>query len=308
VIRRWLLASVLAALLLALTAGGSAAFPRPRQATVSVSGAVATPATYSVRQLDALPQTSFTTTERWWWGSRTHSDQGVSLEYLVNTAEPTLPSVKNPSLRVTVTVSSRWARSVTFALGELDPSFGDHPAYLALAQDGRALPAPELVVPGDVDNARTVFDVNRITVAAQNPTPTTPPAGAVTIEDGPFTRTLSASQLAALPSRTLNGSFLAGTASQNHTEVGRRSQTCSPRRTSDLNTWVAAVGSDGYVATVTPAEAFVGGRPLQISLNEDGQALAQPRLVVDGDVKGGRYVSDVVDPVVGQGVAPHPGW
>jgi hypothetical protein len=43
---------------------------------------------------------------------------------------------------------------------------------------------------------------------------------------------------------------------------------------------VSAVGSDGYVATVTPAEAFVGGRPLQISLNEDGQALAQPRLVV----------------------------
>jgi hypothetical protein len=41
-------------------------------------------------------------------------------------------------------------------------------------------------VPGDVDNARTVFDVNRITVAVQNPTPTTPPVGAVTIEGGPF--------------------------------------------------------------------------------------------------------------------------
>jgi hypothetical protein len=75
-----------------------------------------------------------------------------------------------------------------------------------------------------------------------------------------------------------------------------------------LNTWVAAVGSDGYVATVTPIEAFVGARPLQISLNEDGQALAQPRLVVDGDVKGGRYVSLLVDLVVGQGVPPHPGW
>ena len=113
-------------------------------------------------------------------------------------------------------------------------------------------------MPGDVDNARTVFGVNRITVAVQNPTPTTPPAGAVTIEDGPFTRTLSASQLAALPSRTRNVSFLAGTASQSHTEVG--------------------------------------------------QALAQPRLVVDLNVKGGRYVADVVDLVVGQGVAPHPGW
>ena len=185
----------------------------------------------------------------------------MSLEYLVNTTAPTLPSAKNASLRVTVTVSSRWAGSVTFALGELDPGFGNHPAYLALAQDGRALPAPELVVPGDVDNARTVFGVNRITVAVQNPTPTTPPAGAVTIEDGPFTRTLSASRLAALPSRSLNVSFLAGTASQSHTEVGPTLADVlrAAHIRWDLNTWVAAVGSDGYVATVTPAEAFVGG-------------------------------------------------
>jgi len=76
----------------------------------------------------------------------------------------------------------------------------------------------------------------------------------------------------------------------------------------DLNTWVVAVGSDGYVAVVTPAEAFVGGRPLQVSLNEDGQPLAQPRLVVDGDVKGGRYVSDVVDLVIERVLAAGAPW
>jgi hypothetical protein len=70
-----------------------------------------------------------------------------------------------------------------------------------------------------------------------------------------------------------------------------------------LNTWVAATGDDNYVATVTPAEQFVGGRPLQLSLNEDGAALAQPWLVTDGDVKGGRYVSGVVDIYVGTGPA-----
>jgi hypothetical protein len=47
----------------------------------------------------------------------------------------------------------------------------------------------------------------------------------------------------------------------------------------------------------------VGGRPLQLSLNEDGTSLAQPRLVTDGDVKGGRYVSGVVDIYVGTGLA-----
>ena len=68
-----------------------------------------------------------------------------------------------------------------------------------------------------------------------------------------------------------------------------------------FTTWVAAVGSDGYVATVTSAEAWAGGRPLLISLAEDGTPLAAPRLVTDGDVKGGRYVSGVYDLVVGQG-------
>jgi hypothetical protein len=88
-------------------------------------------------------------------------------------------------LRVTVAVTNARGRSVTFALGELDPSFGNHPAYLALQQDGYELPAPELVVPGDAHPARTLIDVNRITLAVQNPTPTTPSApGAVTIEAG----------------------------------------------------------------------------------------------------------------------------
>jgi hypothetical protein len=46
-----------------------------------------------------------------------------------------------------------------------------------------------------------------------------------------------------------------------------------------------------------------GSRPLQLSLAEDGVVLAQPRLVTDGDIKGGRYVSDVVDIYAGTGPA-----
>jgi hypothetical protein len=34
---------------------------------------------------------------------------------------------------------------------------------------------------------------------------------------------------------------------------------------------------------------------------ENGTALTEPRLVADGDVKGGRYVSGVYDLVAGQG-------
>jgi hypothetical protein len=303
-----LLSIVVAAVFAGASAGGAVAFPGVSQPALTVGGAVATPGSYSLTALQALPQTTFSVTERSWWGSRTYTDTGVPVEDLVNDAQPTEPITKNALLRVTVTVSGLWGRSVTFALGELDQGFGNHAAYLALKQDGHTLPAPALVVPGDLDAARLIAPANRITVGVQNPAPTTPPAGAVTIEDGRFTKTLSAGQLASLPQRSLNVSFLSGAAAQSHTEIGPTLDAVlrAARIRLGLDTWVAAVGDDGYVATVTPAEAWVGGRPLLISLNEDGTPLAQPRLVTDGDVKGGRYVSGVVDLVVGQGLAPLP--
>jgi hypothetical protein len=47
---------------------------------------------------------------------------------------------------------------------------------------------------------------------------------------------------------------------------------------------------------------FALGEQLLVSLNEDGVPQAQPRLVVSGDVKGGRYVSGVDNLVVGGGL------
>ena len=284
-----------------LTAGASVASPRhhhrlhrPHYSGLSVGGAVAAPPTYSLAQLSAMAPTG---------------SPGVSVEDLVNAAQPTLPDAKNALLRVTVTLSNRFGPPVTLALGELDAGFGNHPAYLALERHGHLLPAPELIVPSDANHARTIPFVNRIDVGVQSPTATTPPsAGALTIADGARTRVLTASTLAALPSETLTVSFQAGTSPQQHTEIGPSLATVlrAARVPVDGNTWVAAVGSDGYVAVVTPAEESVGGRPLQMSLNEDGVALDQPRLVVDGDVKGGRYVSGTVDLVVGHGPIPWP--
>ena len=299
---RWFVAAAVAAGCAGLNAAAAAAFPGRHAASVSVGGAAPAPATSSEAQLGAMPQTTFTVTEHEWWRTRTHSDTGVSVEDLVNAAAPTLPAAKNAMLRVTVTVAGAFGRSVTLALGELDLSFGDHPAYLALTQDGHPLDAPELVVPQDRFGLRSVEDVSRITVGVQNPAPTTPPSpGALTIADGTHSHVLTAAQLAALPLETLQVTFQAGTAPQSHTEIGPSLGTVlrAAHVRSGLDTGVAGVGSDAYVAVVTPAEQWVGQPQLQISLNEDGTALAEPRLVVDGDVKGGRYVSDLVDLVVG---------
>lgn len=311
-VRRWFVALALAIALAALSASAASAFPGRRHPSLTVTGTVTAPARYSTQALaTTLPQSSFTVVRQTRRGPRTDTDTGVSLETLVNTAGPVLPATKNALLRVTVTVAGESGRRVTLALGELDPSFGDHAAYLALSVNGHALLAPELVVPQDSGGLRTIPFVSSVTVGVQNPTATTPPSpGALTIEIGSITRVLPAVQLAALPAETLQVSFVAGTAAQSHTEVGPTLDTVlrAAHVLPGLNTWVAALGVDGYVATVTPAEAWVGGRPLLVSLNEDGVPLAEPRLVVDGDLKGGRYVTGVVELVVGNPLRPGFPW
>jgi hypothetical protein len=132
-----------------------------------------------------------------------------------------------------------------------------------------------------------------------------PQNGAVTVKEGDRTVVLSPALLALLPAMTTTVSFIGPGGTQTHTESGPplalvllvAGEFPGP------NTWVAAVGSDDYAATATPFEAFVGGRTLMLSLNEDHVALTQPRLIAGGDVKGGRYVSGVDNLAVGEGPA-----
>ncbi|MFC0454360.1 hypothetical protein [Rhodococcus jostii] len=60
---------------------------------------------------------------------------------------------------------------------------------------------------------------------------------------------------------------------------------------------VRAAASDGYVAVVSFGEFSpdFAATPVLVAYEEDGQPLDQPRLVVPGDRKGGRYVSDLTD-------------
>ena len=310
-LKRWLRACCATAILTtAALAGGTTAYGASAPAAspaaaagVSVGGEVNAPSTYSLAQLRALPQTTLEV-RRAPFSSRTTTYEGVSLRDLVNLAGPIfVPGTKNAGLRVTIAVKGSLGRVVTVALGELDPNFGNHPAILALERDDRALRSgPELVL-DDSLALRRLDRVSRVTISVQNH-PTTPPpsAGAVTVRDGSRTRVLTASRLASLPARTLTVSFIAGTTPQTHTERGPRLD--SVLAAAGINplavAWVAAVASDDYIATVTPAEDWIGGRRLLVSLVEDGVALTQPRLVTDGDVKGGRYVSDVTDLVIGR--------
>jgi hypothetical protein len=313
-LRRWLPG------LMALTMVGSLAGAVPAYAsgarngarpapTLAVGGEVTTPTVYTMTQLAALPQT----TVKLKMGAGWVTDTGVLLEALVMDAGPAYPTslvnTKNELLRVTATVGGSGFGPVTFAVGELDPEFGDHPALLALSENERRVAGgPQLVVPGDILPLRDVRHVSSVTVGiATVPATDTAPAAASPVEviEGARQVTLSSTQLARLPARTLAISFGGPSGEQTHTETGPPllAVLWLAGVFPTLNTWVAAVGNDNYAATVTPAEQLLGGRPLLLSLDEDGVVLPQPRLVTDGDVKGGRYVSGVVDIYVGTGPA-----
>ncbi len=290
--------------LLVPTAAASAASAAPPGPTLTVSGTVSDPATYTLSQLNALPTETVTVPLPGWGGHRSVTAVGVSLDNLVTLASPVLPPVKNALLSVIVTAQGPFGRQVSFALGELDPDFGDHDAVVILSVAGHPLRAPALAVPGDNGTFRDLLVVSQIKVGVVSTSVVTPPTpGAVVVENGSRTVTLSAQLLSRLPAQTLTVNFLAAGTPETFTESGpplsEVLQAAHVR--AGLTTWVAAVGSDGYVAAVTPGEAWFGGRPLLLSLNEDGTPLSAPRLVADGDIEGGRYVYGVYDLVVGQG-------
>ena len=282
------------------TAGGT-----PGAGVVVVDGAVSMPHTYSASALAGLPAETLPITLPTPFGPVHTTVTGVSLDALVTMAAPVLVNAKNASLRVTVTVSGAFDRTVTFALGELDANFGNHDAVIATRIGSVRLgDDATLVVPDDTNPGRAVLAVHEITVAVTNPTAVVPPTpGGLDVEVGHRSVELPAAVLARLPQQTLSVSFLAGSGSQTHLERGPTLATvlAAADVPSGPTTSVAGVGSDDYVAAVTPAEATLGHRPLLLSINEDGAPLAQPRLIADGDVKGGRDVSDLVDLVIGQG-------
>jgi hypothetical protein len=69
------------------------------------------------------------------------------------------------------------------------------------------------------------------------------------------------------------------------------------RKNGALSFAVLAVGSDGYRAAVSYGEIApkFGNEDVLIAFRQDGKHLKRPRLVVPGDVHGGRDVYDLVE-------------
>ena len=124
---------------------------------------------------------------------------------------------------------------------------------------------------------------------------------------------LSVASLRALPQQTVEVSFQSGEGQQTHTYTGPKLLDvvglAVPRfdpavKNDSLRFWIAATGSDGYRAIVSWGEVDpgFGATNALLAVSEDGRPLddAGPRLVVPGDVRGGRYVTGVVEVRLGR--------
>jgi hypothetical protein len=130
----------------------------------------------------------------------------------------------------------------------------------------------------------------------------------------------STAQLAALPDQqTETVSFVGPGGVQAHVERGpllwdvvtsavEPNWLNSSLKNAVLRYFVEGIGSDQYAAIVAAGEIdpFFGNKPVLLAVSEDGKPLTQPRLIVPGDVHGGRYVSDIVAVVIGKAPAQAP--
>lgn len=153
------------------------------------------------------------------------------------------------------------------------------------------------------DDAAPVAAVSTAIAAA----PAQTPAGSVRVDGAvAHPRTLSVDQLRDFPARTQAVQFESSAGTQTHTYDGAALtdilgdaalRVSSSAKNPELTVAVLATGTDGYSAAVSWGElspAF-GATPVLVAYTEDGRPLDTPRLVVPGDVKGGRYVSGLTD-------------
>lgn len=302
-----------------------------------LTGAVDRLGSYALPDLQALPTQTEAVTFGTGRGPVSASFSGPTLwSVLGNAGLSPVPGARNSSLRNVVVATGSDGYAAAFSGGELDPRFGGatRPNLVAYAQDGGSLEVDgfaRIVVPDDVFGGRYVSNVASLDVVQA-------PASSSIGGDVSSSFTLSGlirqsgiydlADLAALPATTQSVTFTAGgrPVSTSYTGVSLWTLlnaaglvTDPAVRASQLRQYVVATGSDGYAATFSLGElnpALGGAVPDLVAYAENGQPLGAEgfaRLVVPGDLAGGRYVSNLVslqvlDATAALGVAvPEPG-
>jgi hypothetical protein len=254
-------------------------------------------------------------------------------DLLADAGGVTTTTAKNDILSKYVIATGSDGYQAVFSLGEIDPLFGNQPVLVAYADTGGQLGPnasdglARMVVPGDVAGGRYVSDLVSLKVVSL-PEPGPTGAGGIspeaTLSGAVADPTIVTPQtLAALnQSTTETATFLAGGAPVTDTYTGVSLWTLiqdaglltDPSIKNDLLGFVVvATGSDGYRAVISLAEidpAFGNQKDLVAYSDTGGQlgaggSAGAMRLVLPGDVAGGRYVSNLVSLQVIDATAAH---
>ncbi len=277
----------------------------------TVSGQVENASIFTLSDLSGLPaQTTLTI------GTDTYT--GVSLWSLLNNIGITTdPLIKNDILRDYVVATGSDGYTVVFSLGEIDPNFGNQPDLIAYEQNGSLLSNSgfaQLIVPGDNKHGRWVSNLVSLEIFSVDDSLSSNNRSVST----QFTLSGQVNNPDIFTVNDLPGSLSAETASsftgvKLWSLLNNAGIETDPKVKNDLlSKYVVATGSDGYKAVFSMGEIDpdFGGQPNLVayatnngdSLGADGFA----RIVVPGDVRAGRYVSNLVSLEV-RGIVSEPG-
>ncbi|WP_218511442.1 molybdopterin-binding oxidoreductase [Variovorax sp. dw_308] len=315
--KKWIAcAGACAAALLSACGGGggdssnAAALVTP---VVQVGGAVDHPSGVSLATLAAKPAVTQTVTFNSGTTPQTHTYTGASLWSILGDA-----GIQNDASRKN-DVLSRYALAtgsdgyqVIFTLGELSPDFGNKPSILAYLETVSGLNGPlnssdgpvRVTAPGDVKGGRYVSNLTRLDVFASAATvpgtgggvsPSFRVSGAVT---APASFDLAALQALPKSSQTIGSSTYTGVslwALLNTVGLKLPASVKNPT----LSAYAVATGSDGYRAAVSLGEIDpgFGAKGALIAYDVNGAGLGAngvARLVIPGEVKQGRLVSNLI--------------
>ena len=154
-------------LVLATSSATAAQMSVPSQTPVgpiALSGKIAHPRSFALADLAALPAVTGEVPASAKPDAGTTKFTGVLLWPLLDAAGwVDLPGRKT-HLQHVILARGRDGYAVALSIAELDPGFEGKQVIVATSQDGKALDAPELVVPGDRRAGRRVHDLVGIEV------------------------------------------------------------------------------------------------------------------------------------------------
>lgn len=290
-------------------------------APIYLGGDIADPGFYNLPDLTPVTTESVTYTAAGVPVRDTYS--GTTLWNLLNTAGGvTTTSTKNDILSKYVIATGSDGYTAVYSLGEIDPQFGNQPILVASSDTAGQLGPhgsdglSRIVVPGDIAGGRYVSDLVSLKVGSL-PEPAPTGAGGIaasaTLSGAVADPTIITPEtLSRLTSQTLTetATYLSGAGSVTDTYTGvslwnliqDAGLLTDPSIKNDLlNFAVVATGSDGYRAVFSLGEidpAFGNQQDIVAYADQKGQlgsggSDGAMRIVVPGDVAGGRYVSNL---------------